>query len=181
MPGRDVAAKRYAQAVFALAREDGAFDRWRADLQALRVLAADPTVGAFLLSTKVPEERKFAALEQGLSGSHPHALNLAKLLVRKNRVGIIDEIADAFEELLNAERGLVIAQVTTAVPLTDAGRSSIAAAVRRATGAATVELREAVSRDILGGAVLQIGDHLVDGSVRTRLQNLRSSIAGSVR
>lgn len=181
MPGREAAANRYAQAVFAIARDDNAFDRWQADLATLRALAADPTAAAFLRSTKTDEASKFQLLERVLTGAGPKALSFAKLLVRKHRTDIAGQIADAFDEMVNAERGAAVARVTTAVQLTDDGRSAIVAAIRRTTGATEVRLEEVVNRDILGGAIVQIGDHIIDGSVRTRLSGLRRSIAGSTR
>lgn len=181
MPGREVAAKRYAQAVFAIARDANATDRWRADLEALRALVAEPTVGGFLTSSAIPAARKVGMLERGLDGVDPLVLNFARLLVRKRRIGIIDQIIDVFDQLLNAQRGIVRAHVTTAVPLTDSARAQLSASIRDAAGASEVELEEDVVREVLGGAVLRVGDHLIDGSVRTRLHGLRRSIAGSIR
>ena len=180
MPRRDAAAKRYAQAVLAIAEDEGTLDRWAADLAMLHALTAEATVGAFLRSTKVEEARKHEILDQGMTGADPKAVSLAKLLVRKNRIGIVDQIAEAFGELLNVERGIAIGRVTTAVAMTDEGRASVIEAIRRTTGATEVQLEEVVDRDVLGGAVIQIGDHIVDGSVRSRLAGLRRTIAGSL-
>ena len=179
MARRDPAAKRYAQAVFAIARDQDAFDRWRADLATLAALFAEPSVRAFLASASYPWEGKADALERGMDGAHPHALSLAKLLVRKGRVSIAPEIAEAFAALVDAARHVVVARVTTAVPLTDAARETLTDTLRRRTAAQEVRLEEAVVREILGGAILQVGDHVVDGSLRTRLQNLRRSLQES--
>ena len=180
MPRRDPAAKRYAQAVLAIAEDEGTLDRWAADLAMLHTLTAEPTVSEFLRSSKVEEVRKHEILDQGMSGADPKAISLAKLLVRKNRIGIVDQIAESFGELLNVERGIAIGRVTTAVAMTDEGRISVIDAIRRTTGATEVQLEEIVDRDVLGGAVIQIGDHIVDGSVRSRLAGLRRTIAGSL-
>ncbi|MEE8632948.1 MAG: F0F1 ATP synthase subunit delta, partial [Methyloceanibacter sp.] len=108
MPRRDAAAKRYAQAILAIAEDEGTLDRWAADLAMLHTLTAEPTVGEFLRSTKVEEARKHDILDQGMTGADPKAVSLAKLLVRKNRIGIVDQIAESFGELLNVERGIAI-------------------------------------------------------------------------
>lgn len=181
MPGREVAAKRYAQAIFAIARDADAFDRWRADLETLRALLAEPTVGELLTSAAVPQARKLAVVEQGLDGVDSQVLNFARLLVYKRRIGIVDQIIEVFDEFLNHQRGVVRAHVTTAVPLTDTARTQLSASIRDASGATEVELQEEVVREVLGGAVLRVGDHLIDGSVRTRLHGLRRTIAGSIR
>ena len=180
MPGSEVAAKRYAQAAFAIASAEDSVDAWQTALDGLAALAADPTVGAYLATTKVEESAKFATLDQALPGVDPKARNLAKLLVRKRRTALAGDIARVFGGLVNAERGLASARVTTARPLSDAGRASVEQAVRAGTGAQDVELDEQIDREILGGAIVQIGDHIIDGSVRTRLRGLRRSNAGSI-
>ncbi len=180
MPGSEVAAKRYAQAAFAIATADGTLDAWQSALDGLAALAADATVGAYLQTTKVEEATKFATLDQALANVDPKARSLAKLLVRKRRVGLAGDVASAFGVLVDAERRIARARVTTATALNEAGRQSVMDAVRRETGATDVELEEQLDREILGGAVVQVGDRIIDGSVRTRLSGLRRSIAGSI-
>jgi F-type H+-transporting ATPase subunit delta len=180
MAGSEVAAKRYAQAAFAIASADGTLDAWQTALEGLAALVAEPTVSAYLQTTKVEPSEKFATLDRALATSDPKARSLAKLLIRKRRIGLAGEIAAAFASLTDADRGVARARVTTATALNSAGRESIVTAVRRLSGATDVELDEQVDREILGGAVVQIGDHIVDGSLRTRLRGLRRSIAGSI-
>ena len=180
MARREVAAKRYAQAIFAIARDANTLDRWYTDLETLAGLVAEPTVGEFLRSTKIAEAQKSAILDQALRDLDPNVSRLAKLLVRKRRIGIVDQILAAYNELLNTTRGIAVARVTTAVALTDDGRRAVETAVQRASGATEVQLEERVDREILGGAIIQLGDHIVDGSLRTRLAGLKRSLAGSM-
>ena len=180
MPGSEVAARRYAEAAFAIAKADGTLPAWETALSGLARLVADPTVGAYLETNKVESPAKFATLDQALGAVEPKARNLAKLLVLKRRIGLAGEVETAFRALIDAERGVARARVTTATALNDASRQSIVAAVRRSTGATEVQLEERVDRELLGGAVVQVGDHVIDGSVRTRLGGLRRNIAGSI-
>ena len=180
MPGSEVAAKRYAQAAFAIASAEGTLGAWQQAFGGLAARVADPTGGAYLQSTKVEESAKFATLDQALADVDPKARNLAKLLVRKRRIGLAREVAAAFGVMLDGERGVARARVTTATTLSDAGRQSVVDAVRRETGATQVELEEQIDREILGGAGGRVGDRIIDGSVRTRLGGLRRSIAGSI-
>ena len=180
MPRIEVAARRYAQAIFEIARDESALDSWQAALDTLAALMTDATVTEFLLSSKVEEARKFAVLDQALAGSDAKMRNLAKILVRKQRIGISDQIAEAYREMSNEERGLAIATVTTAVALNDEGRRAVVNAIQRLTDASEVQLEESVDREILGGAIVRIGDHIIDGSVRTKLSGLRRNIAGSM-
>lgn len=178
MPPRDPAAKRYADAVFAIAADAGSADRWADDLDDLVALFANADAAAFFVSTRVAQADKERVIDQAMADAAAEGRNLAKLLVRKRRTRLADQIRDAFRARLNIERGVAEAVVTTAVPLSDDARAAVEAAVRGYTNAATVELTETVDTAILGGAVVRIGDRIIDGSVRTRLNSLRRSVAG---
>ena len=177
MPIREIAAKRYAQAVFAIASDDDSHDRWLADLRVLESLTDNTTVQAFLRSAKVGEPQKHEILNQALAELNPKVLNLAKLLIRKSRSDIVGQIAEEFESLLNLERGIALSRVTTAVPLTDESRQIVREAIQKITGSSRVNLDERVDSELVGGIVVQIGDHIIDGSVRTRLSGLRRTVA----
>lgn len=177
MPIREIAAKRYAQAVFAIASDDDSHDRWLADLRTLESLTDNPTIQAFFRSAKVAEPQKHEILSQALAESDLKVLNLAKLLIRKNRSDIVGQIAEEFESLLNLERGIALSRVTTAVPLVEESRQIVRDTIQRITGSSQVNLEERVDSELIGGIVIQIGDHIIDGSVRTRLSGLRRTIA----
>ena len=178
MPPRDPAAKRYADAVFAIASEGGTADRWVSDLDDLVALFANADAAAFFVSTRVAQTDKEQVIDRAMADAAAEGRNLAKLLVRKRRTRLADQIRDAFRARLNSERGVAEAVVTTAVPLSDDARAAVETAVRGYTNADTVELTEQVDSAILGGAVVRIGDRIIDGSVRTRLNSLRRSVAG---
>ena len=177
MPQSDPAARRYADAVFGIAHDTASHDRWLSDLGDIAQLFADQTVYAFLISTRVTQEQKEQVLDQALPDVQTAAGNFAKLLVRKRRGNLAAQIAEAFRDQLNHVRGIAEATVTTAVPLSDDARAAVEAAVRSYTDAQTVSLNETVDGQIIGGAVVQIGDRIIDGSVRTRLATMRRSLA----
>ena len=177
MPPRDPAAKRYAEAVFAIASDGASADQWSADLDDVVNLFVSPHAAAFFVSTRVLQDDKEQVIDAALTDASNEARNLAKLLVRKRRTALAEHIREAFRQQLNSERRIAQAVVTSAVPLSPAARASVEAAVRRYTSATTVELSENVDTAILGGAVLRIGDRIIDGSVRTRLNSLRRTVA----
>ena len=148
MARREVAAKRYAQAIFTIARDANALDRWHTDLETLTGLVAEPTVGDFLRSTKIAETQKAAILDRALVDLDSNVARLAKLLVRKRRIGIVDQIGAAYSDLLSTSRGIAVARVTTAVALTDDGRRAVETAIQRASGATEVRLAQRVDREI---------------------------------
>ncbi len=177
MPQSDPAARRYADAVFGIAHDTASHDRWLSDLGEIAQLFGEPTVYGFLISTRVSQEQKEQVLDQALPDVQSQAGNFAKLLVRKRRANLAPQIVDAFRERLNDVRGIAVATVTTAVPLSAEARAAVEAAVRSYTDAETVSLNETVDSQIIGGAVVQIGDRIIDGSVRTRLATMRRSLA----
>ena len=177
MPPRDPAAKRYAEAVFAIASDGASADRWSSDLDDVVNLFVSPHAAAFFVSTRVLQADKEQVIDAALTDASNEARNLAKLLVRKRRTALAEQIREAFHQRLNSQRGIAQAAVTTAVPLSAEARASVEAAVRRYTDATTVELSENVDTAILGGAVVRIGDRIIDGSVRTRLNSLRRTVA----
>lgn len=173
----DPAARRYADAVFGIAHDTASHDRWLSDLEDIAALFSEPTVNGFLVSTRVAQAEKEQVLDNALPDVQRAASNFAKLLVRKRRANLAPQIIEAFRERLNSVRGIAEATVTTAVPLSDDARSAVEEAVRRFTNAETVSLSETVDGQIIGGAVVKIGDRIIDGSVRTRLSTMRRSLA----
>ena len=173
----DPAARRYADAVFGIAHDAASHDRWLSDLDEIAALFNEPTVYGFLVSTRVAQVQKEQVIDNALPDVQTAAGSFAKLLVRKRRANLAPQIIEAFREQLNSVRGIAEATVTTAVPLSDDARAAVEDAVRRYTNAETVSLSEAVDHTIIGGAVVKIGDRIIDGSVRTRLSTMRRSLA----
>lgn len=172
------AAKRYAQAVFSLARESGAFDRWQADLTRLATLVQDERAATFLVSPNVPESEKQRVLDASLASSTPEMRNLARLLLQRQRLEIAPEIDQLFRESVLAERGIAIAEVTTAQALDAEGERVVRAQLSRMIGK-EIELRTKVDPAIIGGIVARVGDSLIDGSVINQLRRLRTRLAAA--
>src|SRR5207253_11455529 len=107
-------------------------------------------------------------------------INLAKLLLRKNRTALAPAIATVFREMADAERGIAHAKVKTAVPLDDAERQALERRLSSLVGR-SVEMQLEVDPSILGGIVARIGDEVIDGSAKGKLIQLRRRLqqAGS--
>jgi F-type H+-transporting ATPase subunit delta len=173
----EVAAKRYAQAAFDIARERDELDRWVEDIRAIVDLAAQPGVVEFLASSRVPFEVKERLLRSGLADVSPLALNLARLLVQKGRIALAGQVRDEYQRLLDEHRGMAQGVVLTAVPLSEEEERAVAQRLGELTGKEIV-LERQVDPEILGGLVARVGDRLIDGSTRTRLLALRRQLAG---
>ena len=177
----DAVAKRYAEAVFGLAREGGTEDAWRADLGSLAELVSDPAVAAYLANAKISDANKERLVRTGLQDVTPAAMNLALLLLQRDRFSYAPEIATIYDRLLDEARGIAIAEVTTAVPLSEDARQLVAERLRQVTDSREVRLQTRVDPALIGGMVVRIGDRLIDGSTRTKLVQLKRSLAGAAR
>ena len=170
------AAKRYAEAVFSLAKERGTFEAWQRDLDQLAQLMEHPQVRVTLESPNVAEAQKAAVIDQVQLGAQPEARNLARLLLTRRRIGIAGQLAELFREQALAELGIVVAEVTTAMPLDKEGEAGIKRKLTEMIGK-QVEIRTKVDPDIIGGIVARIGDQLIDGSVASQLRRLGARMA----
>jgi F-type H+-transporting ATPase subunit delta len=172
---RDVAGRRYATAVLAIARQDGNLDSWVEALEALESLTSRPEFVAALQADGMTDENFQAIVRRVMPGVTPVQMNLFRLLRRKSRLGLGPDIASFFRELVDEERGVVRALVTSAVELDADRRVELERQLARQTGKqVTVETQ--VDPNILGGLVVRIGDRMVDGSTRARLRTLRTQL-----
>jgi F-type H+-transporting ATPase subunit delta len=166
-------ARRYAHAVFEIARDNDTFDQWADDLDTLTNVLGIPETQAFLSASKVPETQKQQLLDLHLGGVGDQARNLVTLLVRRGRVHLAPGIATSFQEMLDEHRGIVSATVTTAVLLDDDLRAAVESNLQELLGGRELRLSSTVDDTILGGMVARVGDQVIDGSTRTRLRNMR--------
>ena len=170
------AGKRYARAVFELATEEGQVEEWGRRLAKVRDLLSDPKVAAVLTNPTIPVSRRMELISSAPHELDPEATNLARLLIESNRVAQVGSIAEEFEALADVAAGRVRAIVTTAVELAPGERDQLADQLSERLGK-EVRMTLIVDKRILGGLKLQYGDHLIDASVATKLQQLRRRLA----
>jgi F-type H+-transporting ATPase subunit delta len=172
------AARRYAKAVFELAQEEGQVEEWGHRLAVVREVMSDAEVIAVLTNPTIPNDRRMALISDAPHVFDKESTNLALLLIESNRVRDVEAIEQEFQRLADEAAGRVRATLTTAVVLTPADRERVVDELSRHLGK-EIRLQVEVDPRILGGLKLQYGDHLVDASVATRLQQLRRSLAAS--
>lgn len=173
---RDVAGRRYATAIANLAREQNTFDAWLEAVDGLEALTSTPGYVTALTADGMTDERFQAIVRQVVPGIGQLQLNLFRLLRRKARLSLGSSIASYFREQWDEERGVARAEVRTAVEIDEERRREIAQRLSQWTGK-QVEVELTVDPGLLGGAVIRIGDQLVDGSARGRLRRLREQLA----
>ena len=179
MPQR-VSGRRYGQAIFELAHEQGEADQWGQDMNAVAEAFQDADFIALLKHAGVPAEDKRRATDAVLAGVRPMVMNMVNLLVARGLVDAIPEACREYQDLLDRQEGRQRVEITTAVPLEPAEVERITSFVAGLIGREVVVTAH-VDESILGGLVIQIGDRLLDGSARARLSGLREQLSIGVR
>jgi F-type H+-transporting ATPase subunit delta len=173
------AARRYARAVFDLAQDRGELDQWQQRLNLLRAVFAEPQVQAIVANPAIPRQRRTEVIDViDPDGLGAEGRNLAKLLIEGGRTAAITDIAEEFERLADDAAGRIRGTATTAVELDGNEQQKLARDLSSRLGR-EVRLAFRVDRAILGGLVLRLGDRLIDASLRSRLLQLRRTLAGS--
>lgn len=171
------AARRYADALMDIALEEKAVDAYRASLDKLAAAFSERFLD-ILRDPSRPLERRLQAGEAATKGQPENIGSLVSMLIRRGRISLIGEIAAAYGELVDERAGIAKARITTAVPLAEAQRTSFVGRLEKATGK-TIKADFAVEPALLGGATVQVGDHLIDASLRAQLDALREQLAST--
>ena len=179
MPESDDVIRFYAQAMFAVAQAEGELEQVETQLFAFaKLLERDHRVRDALIDPRLPAENKLGLIRDTLGErANPTALNLLGLLVDQGRSREIDRAVSAMEEIVAESRRHVLAEVRSAVPIDEARRQRLARALSEATGR-EVEVRIVVDPSLICGVVAQIGDEVIDGSVKTRLEEAKQQLTG---
>ena len=171
------AARRYAEAIFDLAAAEKAVDGYRQSLDALAI-AITPQVIRVLRDPSVPMKSRLGALDAATKGQPRAIRSVVLLLEHRDRIALLPDIAREFGDLVDRRAGIVKAKITTAVPLVDEQRKVFIERLEKSSGK-KLRATFAVDEDLIGGARVQLGDHLIDSSVRAQLAALRSQLAGN--
>jgi F-type H+-transporting ATPase subunit delta len=173
---RQSAARRYAEAAFEIAMRDDTVADWRTDLEVVAAQVADEQVLDVLRNPAIPTEERSQAL-RGILGdrvSRP-VQNLVQLMLRRGRIDELSRVATEFRRLDDGRQGIVHATAVAAQDLTKDEIRALTGRLEQQTGG-RVSLDVEVDPSLLGGLVVRVGDRLIDGSVRGRLERLRNQL-----
>ncbi len=171
------AAHAYADAFFDVAREKGKLDALRDQLaQFADAVDDNRELQLFFFSPYFSSAEKIDGVKRAVTGADAEFLNFLELLIEKGRMTEIFRIRRQFEELWKHENRRIDVTVTSAVELDPAVVGRIGEEIGRQTGQ-EVDLASHVDAEILGGVVLQVGNMVLDASIRNRLEKLRKSVA----
>lgn len=168
-------ARPYARAAFELAQAQGSLGEWAGKLAFAAEVAADPRVGALFGDPRLAENDLIAlVLPQGEADDSPFA-RFVQVLADNGRLPVLPEIGALFEELKQeAERTLTV-NLRSAAPV-DAGEVvKLKDALKRRFGR-DIELHQSIDSSVLGGAIIDAGDVVIDGSVRGGLARLGQAL-----
>ena len=172
--------RRYAEAIFEIARANNTIDRTLEDVQGIASLYSKRTLAYLLNEPKVPAQRKERAIQQALASKVlPTSLNLALLVVQRQLVEAMPNIARELAQLVLDYKNQAVAEVTTAAPMDEQQLSRVRQALEHKTGK-TILIQTKVQPEILGGVIARVGDQVIDGSIRHRLAMLKQQLLTGV-
>src|SRR5215207_11231610 len=170
-------ARVYADALFGVAKDKGKLDVIREQLgQFADALAENREMQLFFFSPYFSSAEKQDGLKKAIADAEPELVNFLELLTEKHRMPVLFRIRRQFDALWARENKRLGVTVTSAVELDPEVAERIGSEIEQQTGN-EVELQRRVDPDILGGLVVQVGNMVMDTSIRNRLEKLRKSVA----
>ena len=168
----------YARALLEMAQAEGVTGRVEEELFRLReLLKANPELLQFLKDPNVKAEGKRKALSDLFQGRvHPLVLSTLITLSDQDRAGRVLHVIEEFSTAAAAARQTVTGEITTAIALDDATVQRVATELGRVTGK-NVKLLQRVDASILGGAIITVGEQIIDGSLRRKLDQIKDKLA----
>lgn len=174
-------ARRYARALIDVASSSSTLDAVGTELSALAgALGQSRELNDVMVNPAYPVADRMAVVEKLVSTFKLSAAtaNLLKLLVERNRMGFLPDIQRLYADLADARSGRVRATVTSAVPLEGATLKALEASLGK-VAAKNVVLEAKVDASLLGGVTATVGSLMLDGSVKTQLEQLRRELRGT--
>lgn len=170
-------AKKYSTALFHIVREKGLVDRAHQQFEQLDdLIKQDDSLLQFLLAPHILDQHKIALVRDVFAQRlDPLFLEFLLVLIDKHRIGFLHDIIEEFRAMVAEAHGIIVARVTTSVPLNDEARQRLIDKLAAKTGK-KIELDEKIDPSILGGTIVMLGDQIIDGSVRHKLSLLRDEL-----
>ena len=183
----DAVALTYASALYSLVSkqgkaagsQEGAVEQTLGELEGVMEIARkDKNFNEFLASRIIPAEQRSASIEKMFKGKlSDTTVNFLRVLNDKGRLFALPGVVQAFDSLAQKAFGRVEVDVTTATPMSESDKAALSERLKAKLGRQPV-LHTYVDESLLGGVRIQIGDHLIDASLATRLAQVRTQMAG---
>ncbi|WP_057873757.1 ATP synthase F1 subunit delta [Loigolactobacillus rennini] len=171
--------QRYGTALFDLATEQDTVSTVYADVAALqKIFAQTPAVGAALTNVTLSKSQKQAILANLKQGASASVQNLIQMVFDYGRMQEMPDILAAFMHQYDLANGIVRAEVTSAVALTEAQQESLATQLATRLGVKQVKIKNNIDKTIIGGAIVKANNLIIDGSVQKKLLEVRQLLLG---
>jgi F-type H+-transporting ATPase subunit delta len=169
----------YAEALFKVVQAEGELDRVEDELFRFgKLLESNHELKQALSDQSIDKIQRVKVLDELLSDKvSPHTLGLLAFVVEQGRARQLPQILKGLSDLAAEARNSVVAEVRSAIPLDAKQRKELAAALSKATGK-KVEVKVLVDPSVIGGIVAKVGDTVIDGTVKRRLEQLKEQVRG---
>ncbi len=169
-------ARRYAQALFAVAQEKNKADALLSDLETVSQLNQDKTVSSYLDNPAISFKSKETVLSGKMSGIDSAVVNLVYMLLSNGRINKLPDVIEEYRQMVDSSKGIERAEVITAVPLDDKARQNISKRLGDMLEKKIVIQPESTDPGLIGGIIVKVGGKLLDGSTRSALNILKKEI-----
>lgn len=171
-------SKEYGTALFMLAKEDDAEQKYADELKkVLELFDENPEYMDLLASPGIPINERTAVIEQAFSGSFSeHIVNFLQLLCEKGHIRSFEGCVSEYNKLFEFSRHIVTAHVSSAVPLTDDEKESLRRKLEKMSES-SVTMECCVDKSLIGGMIVEMDGKIIDGSIRRRLHEVKDVIA----
>lgn len=172
-------AKRYAEALFQLAKGQNNISEVSADLKELvKAIESTPELLALLQAPKISTNAKKEMLAGILSSAAPVVVNTVKILIDKKRINDLTTVAEEFQLLAASSQGAAEAVVYSTRALSDEERAEISASFAQLVGKQKLDITNLIEPSLLGGIRVQIGNYIYDSTVASKLEGLKRTLVG---
>ena len=173
---RNISTRRYAQAIFEIAKEKDSLESWMQDLTLLSETSLNPEFVSLVNSPTVASNQKKDFVDKIFSDSiSVLGKNLILLLGSNSNFELVPEITDLFQKMVDADKGVEKAEIISAVKLTKDDEKKIMAIIKLMVNK-DVQLINTVDAKILGGFIATVGDKIIDGSTKSKLSAMRKDL-----
>jgi len=169
-------ARPYADAVFTSADAGGKLQAWSQALRRLAMIVSDPNMHNAIGDPKVGPEQLYGLVAAGTGDAlDAEAQNFVRVLIANDRLSVLPEIATLFDSLKDEREGVIEAQIQSAFPVDDASLAQLVGDLERRFKR-KVRPQVTVDPALIGGALITVGDEVIDGTVRGRLASMASAL-----
>jgi F-type H+-transporting ATPase subunit delta len=170
-------AKRYALALFEIAKEHNQLEAIEEELRTVRaVFLENRELSALFENPKLTLAKKKSIIQEAFQTASPFVLNTLMIMTDRHRTGEITGLVEAYIELTNEARGIADATVYSVRPLTEDEKSALSSSFAKKVGKQSLRITNVTDEDLLGGIKVQIGTRIYDGSLQGKLTRLEREL-----